>query len=68
MLIAMRMARNCAWSKDIITASIEGELEWQISSTRNSMAVHNVSEHSSSNQNLPQKFMNDSLSFEGDHY
>jgi len=54
MLIIMRMARDRAWSKDIIAAAMDGELDWQISST-NSMALHNVFEPPSPQQILPQK-------------
>ena len=60
----MRMARDRAWSQDIIAAAIDGELDWQISST-NSMpiALHHVYESPpSSLQALPQKFIDDPLS------
>jgi len=61
MLIIMRMARDRAWSKDIIVAAVDGELDWQISST-NSMALHNVFEPPSPRQMLPEKFIDDPLS------
>ncbi|KAF8816433.1 hypothetical protein BYT27DRAFT_7127882 [Phlegmacium glaucopus] len=57
-LIIMRMARNRAWSKDIITAAIDGELEWQISS-RSSMPLRNVPEFAGPHQNSPQKSIDD---------
>ena len=58
----MRIARDRAWSKDIISAAIDGELEWQISSTR-SIPLHNVPEPptSPSQLTLPRKFTDQSL-------
>jgi len=42
-LIIMRMAQNRAWSQDIIAAAIDGELDWQISSTNTgSVVLHNI--------------------------
>ena len=63
----MRMAQDRAWSKDIITAAIDGELDWQISSTNTaSIVLHNLNDLETSNQHcqiLPHKFMeNPSLS------
>jgi len=37
------MAQNRAWSQDIIAAAIDGELDWQISSTNTgSLVLHNI--------------------------
>jgi len=42
-LIIIRMAQNRAWSQDIIAAAIDGELDWQISSTNTASVVfHNI--------------------------
>ena len=62
MLIIMRMAQDRAWSKDIIAAALDGELDWQISSTNTaSIVLHNLNDFESSNcQSLPHKFKNDS--------
>ena len=63
----MRMAQDRAWSKDIIVAALDGELDWQISSTNTgSIVLHNLNEFESSNQHcqiLSHKFIeNPSLS------
>jgi len=34
MLIALRMAQDCAWTWDITVATASGVLEWKVSSTR----------------------------------
>jgi hypothetical protein len=46
----MRMAQDCAWSKDIIAAAVDGELDWQISSTNTGSIVvlHNLNDFESS--------------------
>jgi len=61
MLIIMRMAQDRAWSKDIIAAALDGELDWQISSTNTaSIVLHNLNDSESSNcQNPSDKFIND---------
>jgi len=64
MLIIMRMAQDCAWSKDIIVAAVDGELDWQISSanTGSIVVLHNLNDFESSNQRcqiLPHKFIDD---------
>jgi hypothetical protein len=47
-LIIIRMAQDRAWSRDIITAAIDGELDWQISSTNTgSVVLHNINSESS---------------------
>ena len=58
-LIIMRMAQDRAWSKDIIAAALDGELDWQISSTNTaSIVLHNLNDFESSNcQNLSDKFI-----------
>jgi hypothetical protein len=60
------MAQDRAWSTDIIVAAIDGELDWQISSTNTGsiqVVLHNLNDfESSSNQHcqiLPHKFMID---------
>jgi len=67
MLIIMRMAQDRAWSKDIIVAAIDGELDWQISSTNTgSIVLHNLNDCESSNQLSPHKCIDSddpSLSF-----
>ena len=57
----MRMAQDRAWSKDIIVAAMDGELDWQISSTNTaSIVLHNLNDFESPNcQNLTHKFIND---------
>jgi len=47
-LIIIRMAQDRAWSRDIITAAIDGELDWQISSTNTgSVVLHTINSESS---------------------
>lgn len=66
-MIILRMAQNNAWSRDLIVASSNGVLDWQVSS------AHSIPLHSQSNQdapsfpdsrikNLPSKFRDDSES------
>ena len=59
----MRMAQDRAWSKDIIVAAIDGELDWQISSTNTgSIVLHNMNDFEPSSrhcQGLPQKIIDD---------
>lgn len=59
MLIIMRMAQDRAWSKDIIVAAMDGELDWQISSTNTgSIVLHHLNGSEFSNQHcqiLPHK-------------
>ncbi|KAJ2922463.1 hypothetical protein H1R20_g14636, partial [Candolleomyces eurysporus] len=49
-LIIIRMAQNNAWSRDLIVASSNGVLDWQVSSAHNRI------------KNLPSKFRDDSES------
>ncbi|KAF8879381.1 hypothetical protein BD779DRAFT_1154576 [Infundibulicybe gibba] len=39
MLIVLRMAQNRAWSKDIITATVGGILDWQVASTHSILCM-----------------------------
>jgi hypothetical protein len=58
----MRMAQDRAWSKDIIVAAVDGELDWQISSTNTrSIVLHNLNDFESSNQHceILHKFKDD---------
>jgi hypothetical protein len=55
------MARDRAWSQEIIAAAIDGELDWQISSTNTGSVVLQNIDFESPNAN---KFMDGpSLSF-----
>jgi hypothetical protein len=54
------MARDRAWSQDIIAAAVDGELDWQISSTNTDSVVLPAIDFEAQNpdcQNLPHKFI-----------
>lgn len=55
MLIIFRMAQDQAWSKDIVTASARGVMDWQVSSTH-SVPLHDITSLASMDKtNLPQR-------------
>ncbi|KAJ3481998.1 hypothetical protein NLJ89_g12166 [Agrocybe chaxingu] len=65
MLIILRMAQDRAWTKDIVTATDTGVLDWQVSSTNStSIALRNVPNAmcQDDQQKLPRKFREDSIS------
>ncbi|KAG6864267.1 hypothetical protein C0991_010985 [Blastosporella zonata] len=53
MLIVLRMAQDRAWSKQLVTATTGGILDWQVSSTH-SIPLHDVP--ASSISSLPRKY------------
>lgn len=57
----LRMAQDRAWSKDLVTASHTGVLDWQVSSTH-SIPLHDApsSSGASLEKSLPRKFREDS--------
>lgn len=60
-MIMLRMAQDRAWSKDLVTASHTGVLDWQVSSTH-SIPLHDApsSSGASLEKSLPRKFREDS--------
>lgn len=60
MLIILRMAQDRAWSREIITAADTGVLDWEVSSM-NSLSINIVKPPGGSEQKLPRKFTEDSL-------
>jgi len=61
MLIILRMAQDRAWSREIITAADTGVLDWEVSSM-NSLSINIAKPPGGSEQKLPRKFTEDSLS------
>lgn len=74
-LVILRMAENTAWTKDIVSASAEGVLDWQISSSiSHTIPMHKTQSRQSRDssaypssheqmQKLPKKFRDDSAMF-----
>ncbi|TFK39178.1 hypothetical protein BDQ12DRAFT_604405 [Crucibulum laeve] len=60
-LIILRMAQDRAWSEDIVTATITGVLDWQVSSS-NSLPLHDVPAASHQHKILPKKYREDTIS------
>ncbi|RDB23623.1 hypothetical protein Hypma_009503 [Hypsizygus marmoreus] len=64
MLIVLRIAQDRAWSKDLVTATDRGVLDWQVSSTHSVPLRDNPASSMTSFSNkgvLPRKFQGDSI-------
>lgn len=62
MLIILRIAQDRAWSKDLVTATTRGVLDWQVSSTH-SVPLHDDPSGSLTltNRTIPRKLQEDSI-------